>query len=474
MAELSNGGGIYAGDGSVSVDSDAQVNGNNAGGGSGGGIYAASGNVTVAATGVVNSNFAEENGGGIFQGKGNASLAGKVNGNVTDFGSGGGLYVEAGDVSILSGGDIKGNQAHDYYNSSSTDRNGSLGGTRGFGSSLPSSFSNSAIRAAKPSLSGAFVGGGGIYVVQGNVTVSGGQINSNFAEGPGGGICALEGSVTLTDNAQVKFNTTTAKGAGIFDSDTASTLGVQITDATVSGNVSDRSSGAGVFVSEGSISVLDSAIFDNHAYGTFGGGLADFDSTAGVSVTNSTIGGNIANIGGGGIYSAGSAVINNSTIVLNALDYGFLGAGVSSVTSIDINNTIVAGNLSDSVGTPQDIMGTATGSNNVINNAASAGGLIDGQSDNIVGLDGTGTRPVNTIIDTTLANTGGPTETYSLIPGSVALGAGNSALNPASVGSFDQRGTGFPRMPGSMDIGAVEDSPLPAAIPLGTLLLDET
>jgi hypothetical protein len=65
---------------------------------------------------------------------------------------------------------------------------------------------------------------------------------------------------------------------------------------------------------------------------------------------------------------------------------------------------------------------------------------------------------VNTIINTSLANNGGSTETYSLVYGSVASGSGDSALNPSSVGSYDQRGPDYHRTyEGSMDIGAVED-----------------
>src|SRR6185295_19402456 len=54
-----------------------------------------------------------------------------------------------------------------------------------------------------------------------------------------------------------------------------------------------------------------------------------------------------------------------------------------------------------------------------------------------------------------LANNGGPTQTIKPQAISPLLGAGSNALIAAGA-SFDQRGSGFPRIVGNMDIGAVE------------------
>jgi hypothetical protein len=297
--------------------------------------------------------------------------------------------------------------------------------------------------------------------------VSGGQVNANTAFSSGGGIFALAGNVNLTDGAQVMTNSSWGNGGGIYDHATTHTQGVDITDATVAGNVAEFH-GGGVFVSTGTITVLDSAIYGNFADRRTGGGLDDNDAAGGVSVTNSTVGGNFTKINGAGIDSAGTATINNSTIVSNALFIDGKGAGIHATGTIGIDNTIVAGNFDEPTVTQHDISGRATGSNNVIGNAGSAGGLVNGHNSNIVGLNGTGTRPLNAIINTTLANNGGATDTYSLAFGSVALGTGNSALNPSSVGNYDQRGPGFPRtVNGSMDIGAIENAPLGATVAQG-------
>ncbi len=251
------------------------------------------------------------------------------------------------------------------------------------------------------------MGGGGIYVSQGNVTVSGGQVMANSADyGTGGGICDLDGNVNLTAGAVVEGNYSRAKGGGIYDAAAASTMGVQITDATVSGNVA-AISGGGVYVSTGTIGVLDSTIYKNHANRKSGGGLDDKDANGSVIVTNSTIGGNAAVSTGGGISSSGTATINNSTIVLNSISRFGAGAGVIATKTISIDNSIVAGNYYVATIAYEDISGSATGSNNVIGNAGTAGGLINGRNGNLVGLNGTGTRLVSTIIDTPIANHGG-------------------------------------------------------------------
>jgi hypothetical protein len=60
-----------------------------------------------------------------------------------------------------------------------------------------------------------------------------------------------------------------------------------------------------------------------------------------------------------------------------------------------------------------------------------------------------------------LADNGGQTDTYALLPGSVAIDAGS---NPAGL-TTDQRGSGYPRAVGQTDVGAFE-VPEPATVGL--------
>ena len=118
----------------------------------------------------------------------------------------------------------------------------------------------------------------------------------------------------------------------------------------------------------------------------------------------------------------------------------------------------MAGNFVGSGTTPSDISNTALAagsSNNIIGSAVIGdGGLVDGADGNIVGVNGAGTRDINTILDTNLADNGGPTMTHALVAGSPAIDAGDPAGNTSQ---FDQRGEGFDRIFGSsIDIGAFE------------------
>ena len=138
-----------------------------------------------------------------------------------------------------------------------------------------------------------------------------------------------------------------------------------------------------------------------------------------------------------------------------------------------MKNTIVAGNLKDAATpTPDDIAGllnAAANANtfNLIGDAATAGGLVDATDNNIVGdTGGTGTRPIATILNTTLADNGGPTKTHALANNSPALEKGS-----AFALTTDQRG--FPRPVNSdagvtgagdeSDIGAFEAQLAPGA-----------
>jgi hypothetical protein len=98
-------------------------------------------------------------------------------------------------------------------------------------------------------------------------------------------------------------------------------------------------------------------------------------------------------------------------------------------------------------------------SNNLIGDGNSAGGLRSGINGNIVGAGATNLfRP--------LAVNGGPTETHALVPGSIAINAGNPDFALDSEGLpliTDQRG--FPRFAfGTNDIGAFEVSEAPIPI----------
>src|SRR5262249_12835923 len=148
------------------------------------------------------------------------------------------------------------------------------------------------------------------------------------------------------------------------------------------------------------------------------------------TIAANTANSQLTNATGGGLYSidAGVTVLNNTIVA---------------------GNSKVGGNPIIPVGIPNDIDAVldAASSNNLVGDAGSSGGLVNGPNGNIVGVD------VRTVL-APLADTGGPTLTFALLPGSPAIHAGNTSKVPDGV-TTDQRGLPFARITnGHADIGA--------------------
>ena len=216
-------------------------------------------------------------------------------------------------------------------------------------------------------------------------------------------------------------------------------------------------------------------------------------------VENSTIAGNVADYGGGGIGNAGTLTLLNSTIADNVVigipfntfwggggvfnsdgltavnttiaynQTGTPGMGGGLLNSVDgvpgaeviLNDTIVALNTDPSGA--DDVAGQAVSSASSYNliGTGGSGGLVDQSTDpshhNLVGIANAGLDPSG------LENSGGPTPTIALLSSSPAIDAGSYALavDPTTGLQLttDQRGAGFPRsVNGTVDIGAYESS----------------
>ena len=287
------------------------------------------------------------------------------------------------------------------------------------------------------------VGGGGIYtggyiggpysqLTVDNSTISDNTVSTTVAGGGqyyfygrGGGIAGFRSSITV-DNSTISGNTASilaytepypSEGGGIFAPSPT------INNSTISGNTADK--GAGIY-----------------AY-------------RGLAITNSTIYGNPGPQGGYGegihIRGGGGSVVANSTIIDNNL-------GIYSVDgTTTLTNSIVSGGLIPSPGKPPsgDIVGSlnaATSRNNLIGDAATAGGLTNGVNGNIVG-----------VADPGLGAFGQQRRTHPdvrLLSYSPAINGGDNSLIPIdpSTGSpFTTDQTGAPRIfNGTVDIGAVE------------------
>ena len=235
----------------------------------------------------------------------------------------------------------------------------------------------------------------------------------------------------ISGSATVGTTCPAACGGGILNN--GSTLTVQ--NSTISGNSAIQ--GGGIFTSSGTVTVQNSIISGNSASTLGGGILLSFGSL--LTVQNSTFSGNSASSQGGGIYSFASTITNvqNSTFSDNSASSE--GGGIYNRGTLSLIDTLIANSSSGgdcynggTIGTNNNNLIEATGFN--------ACGLSSGVNGNILGDDP---------LLAPLANNGGDTLTFALLPGSQAIDAGAGCL------TTDQRGTSRPQG-AHCDIGAFE------------------
>lgn len=180
----------------------------------------------------------------------------------------------------------------------------------------------------------------------------------------------------------------------------------------------------------GTLSLVSSTL--TNGVGTFGGAIYNFNGI--VSVTNSTFTANSADFGGALYNDTGTTSITNATIHDNSITGGGTGILYNN-GSMTIKNTILADGNGDSLcaGIPL--------------NAASTNNLAD----DLTCGPSFGSVTIGQLALGALADNGGSTWTFKLLPASVAIDAASNVFCPAT----DQRGTGRPQ--GTVcDIGSFE------------------
>ena len=308
--------------------------------------------------------------------------------------------------------------------------------------------------------------GGGISNV-GTLTITNSTISANSVNyGFGGGISnfANSGTATVTiSNSTISGN----NGDGISSNVAKSGIGtLTIINSTISGggvsNVAESGIGT-LTISNSTISgggggvnnytntgTATLTISNSTISGNNGGGINNFANTgtATVTISNSTISGN----NGGGISSnvygtgTGTLTIGNSTISGNLANQGCGGIINYGNIPVSLRGTIVANNLRDNglgefIG--DDLSGWFQVEYSLIESRANATIVETVPGSNRYGVDP---------LLGPLAENGGPTLTHALLAGSLAINRGS---NPTPQ-SFDQRGLGFVRAVGRIDIGAFE------------------
>jgi subtilisin-like proprotein convertase family protein len=292
------------------------------------------------------------------------------------------------------------------------------------------------------------------------VVVKNSTFTGNAAGTVGGGIAMPNQTGTfLLQNSTVSANVAGTVGGGMNKTGPGA---LTIENSVFESNTADGGSGGGLAVTAGSgVTVVGSSFVGNSA-ATDGGAISNVSTgTTPLTVQNSTLAGNTAALSGGGIaVTAGGAptTVVNSTIVGNranatAATAGGGGIARTSTTdgTLDIQNSVVAGNLAAAPANGPDVLTGATGSTvNAANSAigTSTGYTLTGNTSNVAPGTDLKLAPV--------ANWGGKGRSVSLLPGSPLIDTGSNALIPAGI-TTDQRGGAFARTVGTtVDIGAVE------------------
>jgi predicted outer membrane repeat protein len=179
------------------------------------------------------------------------------------------------------------------------------------------------------------------------------------------------------------------------------------------------------------------------------GGALSIHGPKTIEIVNSTFSGNTAqNYGGGIAAEEATLIITNTTIVRNFAAQS--GSGIRNTNSkIELRNTIVGMNLGQFglLGDCSTDLPGITVAND--HNYDTDGSCASATQSTAAGLN---LGP--------LANNGGLTPNHALLPGSVAIDAGNNSQAFTLSGAplpVDQRGPGFPRVFNvTVDVGAFE------------------
>ncbi|MEZ4517979.1 MAG: right-handed parallel beta-helix repeat-containing protein [Chloroflexota bacterium] len=373
--------------------------------------------------------------------------------------------------------------------------------------------------------------GGAIQQFRGTLTLNDSTLSGNSA-GLGGAIYTYHGALSLTDStaggntaeygsggalylsyyseATIAHSTLSGNSSEVGGAINADYSTLYIADSMLSGNTAET--GGAIYAYNGLLTIGTSTISNNETLYN-GGGIYTY--AVPLAITNSTISGNSAEYGGG-IYNAGLVFeglsVANSTFSDNTAKYG--GALTNSGTAELINTTVTNNNATESGGGVFNFDGLLTlerslvSGNSAVTSGAEVmidGGTVNSNGRNVFSHSGlTTTAALSTllldysdidassdadnitltgILESTLVDNGGPTQTHALVAGSPAIDLAENILCAfPPVSGVDQRG--FPRaidgdaQPGEneCDAGAYEynssgptETPTPTLTPTASL-----
>jgi parallel beta-helix repeat protein/predicted outer membrane repeat protein len=361
------GGGIYAYDADVTVIG-STVSGNIAGR-SGGGIHVETDDPDVVVTitdSTISGNTSGSRGGGIYADDGDVTLTHSTISGNTAVEIGGGLFISGSDLTVsnstisenrsVGGGGIffeGGVEDGDQLTVLDSTISNNVASENGGG--IKSNYSN--VTVTRSTISGNTAasdwGGGGIDIKRGDLTVTHSIISENTA-GVGGGISFRDGRMILADSV-VKDNKAVGRessGGGLR----LRSAHVTVTRSTISGNTTDDDSGGGIDSGYSDLTVIDSTISGNTTNSDGGGIYSDYSD---LRVIRSTISGNTANNEGGGIYAIAGGGIDRTVTVTDSTISGNiagLGGGIYALSefgaklALTVSGSTISGNTSAGAG----------------------------------------------------------------------------------------------------------------------------
>ena len=415
------GGGIEIGDGSgptTLTDVTLTLNDALAGPGNGGGLHVTgAGNVAIV-RGTVTGNTAASEGGGLWNGGGTMSINGTLIENNTASGDaadngGGGVFNNAG-VLDIDDAIIQGNQADGILGSgggvfslantvvidNSTIQNNSANRAGGGIEVVAGTVTLTNLQLLTNDVDGLGMtanapnpgNGGGLHVTAtATVTLAGGLVQGNVAREEGGGLWNSDTGTLIIDNVMIDANTARAAdggidqgGGGVFNN--GGDLFIR-NNTTITNNLAtDNLGNGGGVMTVGGMVVIDNTTLTGNQAARAGGGIENTGGT--VTLTNVTVGGanladgNIAGINGGGLHAAGldSITVVNGGLFQNNIaqqEGGGLWNGPGMMT---INNTTITSNFANAGEgtTPDSNLANDQGGGGVFN----IGGMLDHQFGN--------------------------------------------------------------------------------------------
>ncbi|MEM9488170.1 MAG: CSLREA domain-containing protein [Myxococcota bacterium] len=284
----------------------------------------------------------------------------------------------------------------------------------------------------------------GLYNPGGAVTIRRGIVSGNHGGWAGGLLNNHAGTMTIEDS--VVENNSAGYGAGILNGSGSGVSYLVLNRTTVRGNHSGDWGGG--LMSTGIVYVVDSAFYDNHAI--VGGGLFNDNYGSIMTVVRTTVSGNDA-VYGGGLFNDSTGtptlIVEDSTVTGNTAGSG--GGGLYARGNVYLAGSIIWGN--SAISGPDCKLTVVSNDYNMLGSTAAC---------TLTGALGNTTIGVDPLLDI-LSDNGGPTLTHALRPGSPAIDAMPLGVSGCRAGlSGDQRGVrraGGTRLgDAGCDIGAFE------------------